>query len=140
MNAYRVLVTGSRTWTDPWHVRNALFDTYTQRNGRSMVVVHGAAQAGADHWAAEWVRHYRRLGFDVTDEPHPAPWHHGRGSGPTRNTAMVKLGADVCLAFIRPCTKRGCNPRPHGSHGTTDCAAKAEAAGIPTVRHHWEEP
>jgi hypothetical protein len=45
---------------------------------------------------------------------------------------MVGLGADVCLAFLGPCTSRHCRRvDPHWSHGTSGCAQLAKAAGIP---------
>jgi hypothetical protein len=48
---------------------------------------------------------------------------------------MVAAGADLCLAFIDPCTKQGCRKiQPHGSHGASHTADLAEKAGIPTRR------
>ncbi len=67
-------------------------------------------------------------------ERHPADWRkHGKAAGFRRNAEMVALGSDVCLAFLRPCSKPSCpeEPKPHGSHGTKHCAGLAAEAGIP---------
>lgn len=126
----RVLVTGSRTWTD----RDALFDALVQIAerfaGSEIVLVHGAAKQGADKLAAEWAETRQA----ITPEPHPADWDGlGKGAGFARNAEMVRAGADLCVTFIEQC---GC-PRlakPHGTHGSVDCATKAAQAGIP-LRH-----
>jgi SLOG family YspA-like protein len=123
----RVLVTGSRDWIDRSAIERALKDFGPEG---WFTVVHGhcptGADAIADHVARSW-------GCEV--ERHPADWSKGRKAGPARNAAMVALGADLCLAFIGPCTSPRCNrPEPHDSHGATGCADLAEAAGIPTRR------
>lgn len=128
----RVLVTGSRDFPRldliPWALREA-----AERAGvehRDVTVVHGACPTGAD-WAAD--RAARELG--MRPEPHRADWSRGRRAGPERNGAMVALGADLCLAFISPCTSPRCSdPGLHASHGATGCAALAENAGIRTLR------
>jgi hypothetical protein len=111
--AMRILVTGSRNWTDRATIENAL----TEWRSPGAVLVHGAAKGAGRLTEAIW----RSWGLPV--EPHPADWDrlpHG-AAGPLRNRAMVLAGADVCLAFILP-----------DSRGATGCA---EAAGIPTYRH-----
>jgi hypothetical protein len=125
----RILVTGSREWTDRDTLRDALMraiaDLCPPGAGPSshplsgMTLVHGAAR-GLDTLAAEQAEFW---GMQV--EAHPADWaRHGRAAGPIRNAAMVALGADVCLAF------------PIGaSPGTRGCIAVAERAGIPVVVH-----
>lgn len=77
--------------------------------------MHGGAR-GADTLASVEAKQW---GFNV--EVHPADWRsHGKAAGHRRNAEMVKLGADVCLAF------------PLGeSRGTRGCMRLAEAAGIP---------
>ena len=129
---YRVLVTGSRDWTDGPTIWRALADTLRPIPiNRETVIVHGACPTGADYQADEWGR-----GFGATIEQHRAedhgPWP---AAGPRRNAHMVSLGADVCLAFIGPCTSPRCRrPDPHPSHGASGCADLAEQAGIPTRR------
>ena len=129
---YRILVTGSRDWADNDLVRDALATAAYQNV--PAVIVHGACPPGADAMASWWVRRYRHLG--LTEEAHPAedfgPWPR---CGPLRNRHMVRLGADICLAFIGPCTSTRCRkPGPHPSHGASGCADLAEEVGIPVRR------
>ena len=125
----RVLVTGSRDWSDREAIASELA-AVVGASGTGVTLVHGACPTGADAIADEvWAR----AGLPV--ERHPADWSRGRKAGPERNAAMVALGADLCLAFIGDCTSPRCTrPDGHPSHGATGCAALAEAAGIPTRR------
>lgn len=118
---YRILVTGSRDWPGGRDVRLALAVVVAEavEQGRTPVVVHGACPSGADRTAANWALMNR-----VEVEAHPADWAQGKGAGFLRNAAMVALGADVCLAFIR-----------NESRGASHTARLAEAAGIPV--RYW---
>lgn len=117
----RILVTGSRNWTDREVIRKALRDAgqAAGRHPQGVVVVHGGAR-GADTIAGELARE-----FGCMVEVHPAEWtRYGKAAGHRRNAKMVVAGADVCLAF------------PLGeSRGTRGCMRLAEAAGIPVVVH-----
>lgn len=118
--SYRILVTGSRTWTAVALLRTTL--AHWRCVYPDAVLVHGACR-GADLIAAGiW------SGWHLPVEPHPADWtRHGRAAGFLRNQHMVTLGADVCLAFIRD-----------HSRGAEHTAALANAAGIPTIRIRQE--
>ena len=115
--AGRVLVTGSRTWTDRAAIRDGLAAVWGDGD---RVLVTGACPTGADALAeACW----RAWGGRV--ETHPAVWEaHGRAAGPRRNAEMVAAGAQVCVAFIRD-----------HSRGASHLAGLAEAAGMPVHRH-----
>jgi hypothetical protein len=113
----RVLVTASRTWPFPEMVWAEL-DTL-HRVADEMVVVHGHCPRGGDAHASAWCDER-----GVVEERHPADWKQfGRAAGPIRNLQMVRLGADVCLAFIM-----------QGSRGASGCALLAEQHEIPIVR------
>ena len=122
----RILITGSRTWTDEETIADALFGwaKYGTTPGhlnfcRGITVVSGACPKGADAIAE---RIAESAGMNI--ERHPADWNkHGKRAGFVRNAEMVALGADVCLAFIKD-----------GSKGATMTADLAERAGIRTVR------
>ncbi|MGH3867252.1 MAG: DUF2493 domain-containing protein [Pseudonocardiaceae bacterium] len=121
----RILITGSRTWTDRAAIAQAISD-YLHSISTSIggawpfpIIVHGAAR-GADQLADQVARDW-----GWTPDRHPADWaRYGRSAGFRRNAAMVTLGADVCLAFILD-----------GSRGASHTAALAEATGIPTRRY-----
>ena len=115
----KILVTGSRTWTDVGVLEFALRRVCAAYDPQAIVIVHGAAQ-GADLLAAKYAHRH-----DLRTERHPADWQrYGKAAGVIRNAEMVAAGADLCLAFIRD-----------GSRGATHCADLAEKAGIPTRRY-----
>ena len=125
----RILVTGSRDWTDKRAIARALCDAIDHYGEHvltrdeygpkvlwdQVTVVHGAAR-GADTLAGRIA-----AAWGMCVEAHPADWdRHRKAAGPLRNKAMVSLGAHVCLAF------------PLGrSIGTRHCMKEANAAGIP---------
>jgi YspA, cpYpsA-related SLOG family len=116
----RILVTGSRDWTDFAAIVEALRDW----KATDAVLVEGGAR-GADRLAATIWR-----AWGLTVEEHRADWdRHGRRAGYLRNQEMIAAGADVCLAFILD-----------NSRGATHCANAAETAGIPTTRHRATTP
>jgi hypothetical protein len=126
---YRVLVTGSRDFTDYTTVCLELGDVMVRLIAAAerhagdpypqVVVVHGTAR-GADELAER-----AACALGMKTERHPADWSKGRSAGYERNAAMVKLGADVCLAFYQTGS---------GNRGTDHCARTAEHAGIPVKR------
>lgn len=121
-NPKRILVTGSRIWTDYYLLGRALMDELRGHSGS--VVVHGSCPTGADEMASRWVKYWIAqvpFGSAIYEERHPADWSKGRSAGPIRNQKMVSLGADICLGFVLP-----------GSRGTLDCLQRANKAGIPT--------
>lgn len=77
------------------------------------------------------------VSLGMKTEPHPANWPKlQKAAGLIRNAYMVSLGADLCLAFIRPCTRTApCDdallPAVHDSHGAAHCVKVATLAGIP---------
>lgn len=115
----RILVTGSRDWEDVAYIHSVLDDYYSM--GDDMVpitLVSGACPKGADAICesyAAWA------GWKI--EEHPAQWdEYGKAAGFVRNSHMVALGADICLAFIK-----------NRSKGATMTARLAQEAGIETI-------
>ena len=121
----RILVTISRDWPeDEWEtIWDAIHEACRGISFHKITVVHGASQM--DFFIAGMARF---TGMDT--EPHRADWNKYRNlpgrnpAGFIRNQEMVDSGADVCLAYIRS-----------NSSGASDCADRAEKAGIPTKRY-----
>lgn len=140
---YRILITGSRDWTDQRAIEDILTTAgaLAIAQGKRLVVVHGACPTGADRIADAWARWHQNRGQNFDIEEHPAKGHPTEdfgewpGAGPRRNAYMVSLGADACFAFIGPCTSPRCRRTDsHLSHGASGCAGLAEQAAIPTRR------
>lgn len=138
----RILITGSRNWTDAQAIRDAIATAIAGFAG-PVTIIHGGAR-GADQLAAALAPTF---GPHVTCELWPADWEgpcrdecrpghrrsrHDRSSycpaaGNFRNQDMVDAGTTVCLGF------------PLGtSRGTRDCLRRAGKAGIPTVIHEGQ--
>lgn len=123
---YRILVTGARDWPDEYagfvYRKIEPYVRLARAVKRDVIIVHGDNPEGIDALADTYAM---TQGEGVLPERHPADWMgHGVSAGPRRNTEMVDLGANVCLAF----------PTPQ-SRGTIDCLTKAAKAGIPV--HVW---
>lgn len=128
----RILITGSRMWgaeTDEHGILTpAAYQEYewlrekieyAHREHPDAVLVSGACPTGADFLAEHvWTFH----GGEV--ERHPADWNgpHGKQAGFRRNSEMVALGADVCLAFVK-----------NNSRGASHTVDEAARAGIPVL-------
>lgn len=112
----RILITGSRDWEDVGTLLQTLIE---YDHLPDVTLVSGACPTGADAHCERFAE-----GFQWTVERHPADWDkYGKRAGFIRNDEMVKLGADVCLAFIK-----------NESKGASMTARIAEAAGIETRR------
>jgi hypothetical protein len=124
----RILITGSRQWTDVPRLRGILIQELAkaiQTDDPWITFVHGACPSGADRIASEFINRINMSGTDYpSEEPHPADWDRfGKSAGFRRNAEMVSLGADLCIAFIVPGRSRG----------TENTVKLARAAGIPVT-------
>jgi hypothetical protein len=105
----RILVTGTRNGWDPAEIWGAL----VEHGDEVCTLVHGWAD-GVDRDADFFAR-----GFGWEVEVYPADQFE---SPLKRNEYMVRLGADVCLAFA-----------DRWASGTGHCARAARRAGIPVI-------
>lgn len=112
----RILVTGSRDWTDAARIREEF--EQLAANHSNIEMCHGGA-GGADALAA---REAYLLGWPI--KVFPADWRHlGKRAGVVRNQQMLdEFRPDLVLAF----------PLPQ-SIGTIDMMRRAEKAGVPIL-------
>lgn len=149
VNSRTVLVTGSRTWANhdlidrrlSQELENwILFARSKEIADPDWCLIVGDA-AGADRMAHDWAIEQIELGNRrVTTVQFRPDWDtYGKRAGLIRNKDMVNAKPDICLAFIAPCTNPRCfKPGMHGTHGATQCAREAIAAGIQTtIERAW---
>lgn len=142
----KVLVTGSRDWTDQRAVARVLEAVWTLLApvDGGFTLVHGAAR-GLDTLAAQEASRYSTLSI----EAHPADWSQHSDQCPAwdaanatcklagfrRNDQMIATKPAVALAFpLHPLEAQGKGT----SRGTWHCAKAARDAGVP-VLVHWHD-
>jgi hypothetical protein len=108
----RVLVCGSRSWTDEAAIQRALEGLPPGPT----TILHGGAR-GADQLAG---RIAKRLGYSV--EVHEADWRIGRRAGLERNMRMLDSKPDLVLTFW-----------DEQSRGTGHTITEARRRNIPVV-------
>lgn len=116
----RLLVTGSRNWSDPDLLQRGLDEAVTFLGTSAPVtLVSGACPTGADRLAELY---WQERGWPV--ERYPADFATlGKRAAFLRNALMARLGAGVCAAF------------PEGrSVGTRMTMTLAAEAGIPVMQ------
>ncbi len=115
----RLLVCGSRTWTDRARLWQVLEQLVSEHSDGEVTVVEGDA-CGADRLAGQLAR---ERGWRL--ERYPADWtRQGRAAGFRRNARMLREGRpDLVVAFT-------VGPLQH-SRGTADMVRRARAAGVP---------
>jgi len=111
----RVLITGSRSWTDYETIKTAF-----EELGNGHTLVSGNCPQGADFLCEKAAE---ELGWEI--ELYPADWNqHGKKAGFIRNSEMVERGADVCLGFVH-----------NNSKGASMTVRLAKKAGIETFEY-----
>jgi hypothetical protein len=127
-----VLITGSRTWSQPTAVWDRLDGLLAEHEpqGRCLIIINGRAKEGVDLFAHIWTEEQHRINpMAVKEWAFPADW-----ARLGRNDEMARLGADYCLAWIEQCLKADCRrPGVHGTHGASDCVARALTYGVPNI-------
>ena len=111
---FRLLVSGSRTWTDVDVITTEL--QFIAGKYNNVVLVSGHA-VGADRIAEQVAE---KLGWVI--EIHEPDWKlNGDSAGYKRNTTMLETDVQAVLAFHKD-----------GSKGTADTIKKAKERKIPT--------
>ena len=111
----RVLMCGSRTWTDRDKIQDVLDGLVKLYAPNYPTIVHGFAR-GADRLVEDEAG---KAG--LVTEVHKADWEKlGKLAGFARNEEMAQLGAMECVAFW-----------DGKSNGTRDMMERAEKHGIP---------
>lgn len=117
MKPFRILVTGSRRWTDTKLLAETLTKAIKDHYSH-VIIVHGGCPQGADALAELFAQRN-----NIPTEVHPAKWKiHGTRANFIRNQEMVDAGADLCIGFIMG-----------ASLGAKHCVKAAQKAGIPTT-------
>jgi hypothetical protein len=118
----RLLVCGSRTWTDGALLAHAVEQVVAEhgQDRAGVVLIEGDAR-GADRLAGT-LAEARGWGLEV----YPADWQrHGRTAGMRRNALMLRQG--------RPERVIACTDDLAVSRGTADMIRRARSAGIPVL-------
>lgn len=116
----KVLVCGSRGWTDERRLREELLEIWAA-DGISEII-HGGAK-GADSMAGKLARVLAADGHAITETEVKADWQrYGRSAGFRRNLEMLDMNPELVVAFW-----------DGKSRGTKHTIDEARKRGITTV-------
>lgn len=95
METIRVLVTGSRGWTDTSIIHKKLVEVAAANPGKRFLLIHGGCRG------ADLLTKIEALRLGWTDEVYTPNWEkYGRSAGLRRNVDMLVLGKpDTAIAF-----------------------------------------
>lgn len=149
----RILVTGSRDWSDAGVLGEALYTVINDSSADEFTIVHGKCPRGADQMTTEFCESeavwFDQMGQVLAVEPHPAIWDSCGHDCPQKPHRVLKRPGDVDHPGHLPdyCPKAG--PRRNramvargadvcvaflkrgaANYGTTGCVNLAKAAGI----------
>jgi hypothetical protein len=116
----RVLVCGSRGFTNQEYLFGVLDALRSPGVTQLTTIVEGCASRGADKMAEQWAQ---ARGIEI--EHYPADWKTGKGAGFSRNKRMIESKPDYVVAFYAD------PARP--SNGTAHTVGLAEEAAIPVI-------
>ncbi len=113
----RVLICGSRGWTDTQAIRNIIKKLWEDTDG-SLIIIHGKCKTGADA-ICDSICTLNGIPMMVF----PANWNKfGKSAGPIRNQTMLDMGLpDRVIAFSL------------GTSGTKDMINRAEMISLPVT-------
>lgn len=153
---FRLLVTGSRQYTDHLYLRAELdwfADFATSQGATELIVVHGACYPAPQRGtgvrpakSADWLAHLWATvlphPLPVRDEPHPAAWaapcrptcKHGARPARRRHSICPAAGNYRNEAMVARGADAAAVFQVNNSPGTRDCLKWIRAAGIPTPR------
>ena len=117
----KILITGSRTWTDPRPVETVIKECKQEASlqEQTLTVIHGNAPRGADKIVEEIARKHKVLTI-----PMNANWtRYGRRAGFVRNQQMINEHPDINKVYAY---KEGTK-----SAGTEDMIIRAQRCNIP---------
>ena len=120
MKLHKVLITGSRNWTDKHAILEVISESasFAFAIKATLLVIHGDCPTGADAIAEAICVESGAYSARIA-----ARWSAGKVAGPLRNRIMVALKPDSAHAFMMP-----------ESRGTVDCVEALRLAGIePTI-------
>jgi hypothetical protein len=116
----RIIVTGSRHLYPREDAEKILARIVTDRWPEDIRIIHGCCPVMRSvDWAFDEAA--INLGLEV-EQIHPEQYGPWPGCGPKRNSAMVDLGADLCITYHEDIAQ---------SKGTLDCVRKCILAKIP---------
>ena len=141
MNALRLIITGPRTWSDPWLVAKSIEQAVDEHDATEITLVHGGCPTGADKFTDDYAEHlgawYDNAGRQLAVEAYPADWDSCGIECPPRPHRIRKRPGDIVHPGKLPDYCPGSGPRRNAlvaAKGGHLCLAFIEPCANPRCR------